>query len=274
MRIEGVLMTESWRSILERAAENLSIEFDPMAAPAFSHAQAAPFATRRRSPQLSFAESRELLARELQAFSSQRREQPAQPRVEATTALTVPVTAPKLKQEVSRAPRKRTALQTVLTTLLSAILAGGFTAYVLLAQGNFGKHEELAFAAYADQGSNAAGEDSGPVASASAAAVVSRSTEDALMDRASYQLNHGDGQGGRAVYEVLADHGSLRGAFALAETYDPATLTQHADWGLKSDIRLARAWYKKATELGSLPAYERLRNLEKRESLPQTAAHL
>ena len=165
-------------------------------------------------------------------------------------------------------------MKNVLTTLLSAILTGSFTAYVLLAQGYFGKGEELAFTAYADQRSHAAGEDIEPVASASAAAVVSRSTEDALMDRASYQLNHGDGQGGRAVYEVLADHGSLRGAFALAETYDPATLTQHADWGLKSDIRLARAWYKKATELGSLPAYERLRNLEVRESRLQTAAHL
>ena len=84
------------------------------------------------------------------------------------------------------------------------------------------------------------------------------------MTRASYQLNHGDGEDGRAVYQVLASHGSLRGAFALAETYDPARLAQHAEWELKADIRVARAWYKKASELGSLPAYERLKELDKR----------
>ena len=57
-------MSESWRNILERAAGNLSIELDQMAAPAFSHASAVSFRSRRLSPQLSFAESRELLARE------------------------------------------------------------------------------------------------------------------------------------------------------------------------------------------------------------------
>ena len=86
------------------------------------------------------------------------------------------------------------------------------------------------------------------------------------MERASYQLRHGDGEGGRAVFEVLASHGSPRGAFALAETYDPGKLAQHADWRLKPDIRLARQWYNKASELGSLPAYERLRDLDKRSA--------
>ncbi len=84
------------------------------------------------------------------------------------------------------------------------------------------------------------------------------------MDRASYQLKHGDGEGGRAVYEVLASHGSLRGALALAETYDPAKLAQNAEWRLTPDVHVARAWYKKASELGSLPAYERLKDLDRR----------
>ena len=270
-------MSDSWRSILERAADNLSIDLDQMAVPAFSHAQAAPLGHRRLSPQLSFAESRELLARELQAFSAPSR--PAQVRVEASTALTVPVTAPTQKsQPAPRTPRKRTPWQNVLATLLSAILTGGLTAYFLLAQGGLGKEDVLAFAAYADQAFHSASEEDGNAASnasASAAAAVSRSTEDALMERASYQLSHGDGQGGRAVFEVLAHHGSVRGAFALAETYDPGAVAQHADWGLKSDVRLAREWYMKASELGSLSAYERLKSLDKRAaSLQRRAAQL
>ncbi len=258
-------MTESWRSILERAAENLSIDLDQMAAPAFSHAQAASFGSRRLSPQLSFAESRELLARELQASSAQsRRERPAEPRVHPVTALTVPVTKPKA-QPVRTVSRKKTPWQNLFATLLSAVITGGLTAYILLAQGEFGQGGVLASAAYA----SVMGEDIQPAAStvsANSAVVVNRSTEDALMERASYQLKHGDGEGGRSVYEVLASHGSPRGAFALAETYDPAKLAQHAEWGLKGDARVARGWYKRASELGSLPAYERLKDLDKRSA--------
>ena len=66
-------MSESWRDILENAAGKLSIELEPIAAPAYSSAAAASFGPRRLSPQLSFAESCELLARELQAISVQSR---------------------------------------------------------------------------------------------------------------------------------------------------------------------------------------------------------
>lgn len=272
-------MSESWRSILERAAENLSIDLDQMAAPALSHAQAPTLGPRRLSPQLSFAESRERLARELQAFSPQpQKAPPAAPRVAPSTALTVPVTASKQKVQPARAQsRKRTPWLNIFATILSAVITGGMTTYLLLAHGGVGKEELLALAAYVDQGFGAAGvanNRAAPAVSTSVAAVVNRSTEDALMERASYQLKHGDGEGGRAVFEVLANHGSLRGAFALAETYDPAKLSQHSDWGLRSDIRLAREWYKKASELGSLAAYERLRDIEKRASRQQKAAKL
>ena len=132
-------------------------------------------------------------------------------------------------------------------------------------------------AAYVDHGFGAAAmanNRAAPAVSTSAAAVANRSTEDALLERASYQLKHGDGDGGRAVFEALASHGSLRAAFALAESYDPAKLSQHSGWRLRSDIRLARRWYKKASELGSVAAYERLRDLEKSASLQQKAAKL
>ena len=175
-------MTESWRSILERAAENLSIDLDQMAAPALSHAQAGAFGSRRLSPQLSFAESRELLARELQAFSAQsRRERPAEPRVQPVNALTVPVTTPKA-QPARTVSRKRTPWQNLFATLLSAVITGGFTAYFLLAQGEFGQEGALSSAAYA----GVAGEESQPAASpasASSEVVVNRATEDALMER-------------------------------------------------------------------------------------------
>ena len=268
-------MSESWRNILERAAENLAIDLDQMAAPAFSHAHAAPLGSRRLSPQLSFAESRELLARELQAFSAQPREEaPMAPRPQASTALTIPVTASKQKKELARAPRKQTRWAGMVASFFSAALMGGLTAYLLLAQGDFRREAASVFAAYADQGS-ISGEASASLTSASEAGVVNRSTEDTLLTRASYQLSKGDGEAARAVFEVLANRGSLRGAFALAETYDPAKLAQHAHWGLKSDIRLARAWYKKASELGSLAAYERLKGLEKRAaSLQPKAAQL
>jgi len=272
-------MSESWRSILERAAENLSIDLDHMAAPAFGHAQATMPRPRRLSPQLSFAESRALLAQELQAFSPQpQKAPPAAPCMAAGTALTVPVTASEQKAQPARTQsRKRTPWLNIFATILSAVITGGMTTYLLLAHGGVGKEKVLALAAYVDQGFSAAGmanNPGAPAASMSAAAVANRSTEDALMERASYQLKHGDGEGGRAVFEALASHGSLRAAFALAESYDPAKLSQHSSWGLRSDIRLARKWYKKASELGSVAAYERLRDLEKRASLQQKAAKL
>jgi hypothetical protein len=272
-------MSESWRSILERAAENLSIDLDQMAAPAFGHTQAAMPRPRRLSPQLSFAESRALLAQELQAFSPQpQKAPPAAPWVAPGTALTVPVTASEQKAQPARTQsRKRTPWLNIFATILSAVITGGMTTYLLLAHGGVGKERVLALAAYVDQGFGAAAmanNRAAPAASANAAAVANRSTEDALMERASYQLKHGDGEGGRAVFEALASHGSLRAAFALAESYDPAKLSQHSSWGLRSDIRLARKWYKKASELGSVAAYERLRDLEKRASLQQKAAKL
>ena len=261
-------MSESWRNILERAAGNLSIELDQMATPAFSHAPAVSFRSRRLSPQLSFAESRELLARELQAFSPPlQKTQPEVPRIEPSRALTVPGMVPIQKKQPVRIPRRRTPWQNIFATILSAAITGGMTSYLLLAHGGVQKEQVLAFAAYVDQSFRPAGEandHAAPIASPSAPAVVNRTTENSLMERASYQLAHGDGGGGRAVFEVLASHGSLQGAFALAETYDPVKLAQHTDWRLTPDIRLARQWYKKASELGSLPAYERLRDLDKR----------
>jgi TPR repeat protein len=95
------------------------------------------------------------------------------------------------------------------------------------------------------------------------AVVLSRATEDSLMDRASSQMTHGDGAGARAVYEVLAHYGSPKGAFSLAETYDPAFLATRPARGLAPDLALAREWYSKAAELGNMAAYARLKELDR-----------
>ncbi len=260
-------MSESWRDILENAAGKLSIELEPIAAPAYSSAAAASFGPRRLSPQLSFAESRELLARELQAISVQsRKPRPPAPKLETRRALTVPVAPPNQKKQPVRIPRKRRPWQTILTTILSAAITGGLASYLLLAYGGVRKEEVLALAGYVDQGLRPLGEASGqaqPTQSPSIVAVVNGAKEDTLMESASYQANHGDGEGGRAVFELLANHGSARGAFALAETYDPVRLAQHPEWRLQPDLRLARQWYQKAAALGSAPAHDRLRDSDK-----------
>ncbi len=138
-------MTESWRNILERAAENLSIELEQTAAPIFRHAHAtpigrAPAGPRRLSPQLSFAESRDMLARELMALSAQVREEQkaaSQRPASQVTALTVPVTAPRKEAQPKRpqSPR-RPAWRNVVVVSVSGLIIG-LAGYLFLGQGQF-----------------------------------------------------------------------------------------------------------------------------------------
>ncbi len=139
-------MTESWRNILERAAENFSIELEQTAAPVFSHAYATPIGrepvgTRRLSPQLSFAESREMLARELMALSAQApREQTAALPSSTVTALTVPVTVSARKEAQptrSQSPR-RAPWRNVIAVSVSGITIG-LAGYLFLGQGQIGE---------------------------------------------------------------------------------------------------------------------------------------
>jgi uncharacterized protein YjbI with pentapeptide repeats len=65
----------------------------------------------------------------------------------------------------------------------------------------------------------------------------------------------------RQVFSRVAQKGDPRGAFLLAETYDPISLAKHQLLPKDSDIELARIWYRKATELGSQDAPSRLERL-------------
>jgi hypothetical protein len=62
-------MPDSWRDILERAAKNLSIDLDREANSGFRHQLAGWPAAKRQTRRHSFAESREMLALELEAIA-------------------------------------------------------------------------------------------------------------------------------------------------------------------------------------------------------------
>jgi len=71
----------------------------------------------------------------------------------------------------------------------------------------------------------------------------------------------------RKIFELVAEAGGAAGAFALAETYDPLELERlRLAEGIKSDVALARMWYERARNLGSLDARDRLSRLAQ---LPQ-----
>jgi hypothetical protein len=72
----------------------------------------------------------------------------------------------------------------------------------------------------------------------------------------------GDIAAARTMFERVAEAGDATGAFALAETYDPAVLgTLRLRGGLTPDPALARRWYERAKEMGSSAAPERIARL-------------
>jgi len=73
----------------------------------------------------------------------------------------------------------------------------------------------------------------------------------------------GDVAAARTMFECVAEAGDAAGAFALAETYDPAVLgTLHLRGGITPDPALARRWYERAKDLGSSAAPERIARLK------------
>jgi hypothetical protein len=69
----------------------------------------------------------------------------------------------------------------------------------------------------------------------------------------------GDIAAARTMFERVAEAGEAAGAFALAETFDPAVLrTLRLRGGIKADPALAQRWYEKARDLGSRAATDRI----------------
>jgi hypothetical protein len=89
---------------------------------------------------------------------------------------------------------------------------------------------------------------------ASAAAVKPIDPQEALMERGRDLLRNGDVASAQLVFRRLAEAGKADAALALATTYDPRYLVEHNLVGIVGDEAKARAWYRRAKELGSMEA--------------------
>jgi hypothetical protein len=85
-----------------------------------------------------------------------------------------------------------------------------------------------------------------------------------LLKRGKDLISSGDFAAARLVLRRAAEAGDARAAFALATTYDPATLEKFQAHGLSPDLAMARQWYEKARELGSQDASRSLELLARK----------
>jgi len=277
-------MGDSWRNILERAGNDLTVDVDAAAPQRRPEARLSSLSRPAVQSYRSFEESRALLERELAALSSSIPtayvEPPQTPRQEASTPAgalvrTAPISRPiavKPPQKESRRAKRSRAWRNVAAVSISGavVVASGYLLVGYLKSGSikmpYVPQIEKAFVI----GPRPAMAEARPapvqasvsVPEVAATPEVHRGTEDELMERGLSQLSQGDGAGARAVLEVLAHYGSVRGAFALAETYDPVTVARRPDWGLAADVERAREWYRKAADLGSFTAYQRLKEFD------------
>jgi hypothetical protein len=84
---------------------------------------------------------------------------------------------------------------------------------------------------------------------------------DSLLSYGVHLKSIGNLADARQVFSRVAQTGDPRGAFMLAETYDPISLAKHQLLPRDSDLELARVWYRKASDLGSPDASGRLDRL-------------
>jgi len=83
----------------------------------------------------------------------------------------------------------------------------------------------------------------------------------ALLRRADALIASGDVAAARLVLRRAADAGEASAAMKLAETYDPANLAKLGVHGIVPDVSMARSWYEKARQFGSVAAPQRLETL-------------
>jgi len=82
-----------------------------------------------------------------------------------------------------------------------------------------------------------------------------------LIARSQKLVSEGDVGAARTLLQRAAEAGDARAALALGSTYDPIMLTILQARGVTADAFLARFWYRKASELGSEEAQQRLKLL-------------
>ena len=87
-------------------------------------------------------------------------------------------------------------------------------------------------------------------------------TEAAMLQRAEAMLETRDVAGARNIYRFLVRNGSGKGAYGLAQTYDPIYVEEIGVAGMAAaDLEEARKWYEQAALLGHEEAQERLKAL-------------
>jgi hypothetical protein len=100
-----------------------------------------------------------------------------------------------------------------------------------------------------------------PTAAVQAAPKVGQLTpaaEALLLARGKDILKQGGIAAARIIFGELAAYGSATGAFALAQTYDPARLVPADAPAPPPSLAEARKWYERAAELGNPDAKRRL----------------
>lgn len=85
-----------------------------------------------------------------------------------------------------------------------------------------------------------------------------------LLKRGQDCLKNGDLVSARLLLHRAAAAGSADGAFALAQTFDPAVIARIGAVGVSPDAAKAREWYQKAAQLGSSLATQQLANFEQK----------
>jgi TPR repeat protein len=83
-----------------------------------------------------------------------------------------------------------------------------------------------------------------------------------LMARARSLMSVGDIAAARLLLERAANAQDATAAFVLAQTYDPAVLGTKDTRSITADAAAARDWYRKAAQLGSTEARQRLTQLQ------------
>ena len=83
----------------------------------------------------------------------------------------------------------------------------------------------------------------------------------ALLKRADALIASSDVAAARLVLRRAAGAGDANAAMRLAETYDPANFAKWGVHGIVPDVFMARSWYEKARQFGSVDAPQRLERL-------------
>jgi DnaJ domain len=95
----------------------------------------------------------------------------------------------------------------------------------------------------------------------SAASPPDREQIELWIGRSQKLMSEGDVDAARTLLRHAAEAKDARAALALGSTYDPIMLAILQVRGVAADLSLAHDWYKKASELGSQEAQERLKLL-------------